>query len=111
MRVARNASASQILSQEFEGRSRNSGCEKRAAIRAVKPRRTCPQPGTAVKEAERSMVSRMKRRSAAGSVARIFCVASVCAGRRGWRRRWWRGASIYGDRVASVWNIVKYFVM
>src|SRR5438270_849543 len=40
-----------------------------AAMRAVRPRRTCPQPDTAVKEAERSMVSRMKRRSSKTSRA------------------------------------------
>jgi hypothetical protein len=35
----------------------------------VTPRRTCPQPETAVKAAERSIVSRMKRRSAKTSGA------------------------------------------
>ena len=37
-----------------------------AAARAVAPRITCPHPGTAVNDADRSMVSRMKRRSSAG---------------------------------------------
>ena len=70
------------------------GCcaANQAAASAVKPRTTCPQPGMAVKEAERSMVSRMKRRSAAGSGGRSAAgtgraerAAGGGGGNGGWR--------------------------
>ncbi len=62
MEMARMASESQTLSQANCDAWRAANT---AAARAVMPRRTCPQPETAVKAAERSMVSRMKRRSSA----------------------------------------------
>ena len=100
MTAARNASASQTLSHaaEFDWCAAS-----QAAASAVAPRMTCPQPGTAVKEAERSMVSRMKRRSAAGSGARsgVKRVGDGCAGRWEWRRRWWRGSGMREDRVSG----------
>ena len=57
-----------------------------AAPRAVRPRTTCPQPETAVNDAERSMVSRMKRRSPMGS-ASAARAGSGRVSRRKWRSR------------------------
>ncbi len=104
MTVARKASASQILShaEEFGWRAAS-----HAAARAVRPRMTCPQPGTAVKEAERSIVSRMKRRSSAGSGVRpAGGFAAVRVGKRrsrwGRRRRRWRGPGMaFSGSVSS----------
>ena len=66
MAAARRPSASQMRSQA-KGESWRAA--KAAAAMAVTPSRTCPQPETAVKAAERSMVSRMKRRSSTDSGA------------------------------------------
>ena len=76
-----------------------------AAARAVKPRKTCPQPETAVKAAVRSMVSRMKRRSAmAPGKTSVWvgefesagpCSARLCSAERRKRRtRWGRESNM-----------------
>jgi hypothetical protein len=82
MARATTASRSQTASHALElvGRAAIA-----AAASAVRPMATCPQPGVAVNEEERSMVSRMKRRS---SSARCGSGRERKCGRRmrsGWR--------------------------
>ena len=109
MSEARKASVSQIFShpEEFD-----CCAARQAAASAVRPRMTCPQPGTAVKEAERSMVSRMKRRSAAGSGGEsgTGVVGIGRSDRWGWRRRRWREPGIQ-ERIDRNGGDVEYFVV
>ena len=96
MAAARMPSASQMRSQVNGEIWRAASA---AAASAVEPRRTCPQPETAVKAEERSMVSRMKRRSSAtfgatrSGVGR--CPAEACSTERRKRRaRCGRGSNM-----------------
>src|SRR6201990_1470774 len=80
MQAETAASANQTAIQSAKARC----CDATSAAKsAVTPMATCPQPGTAVKEEARSIVSRMKRRlsiarswSAGGSSSRGF--SNVC---------------------------------
>src|ERR1700730_2531978 len=69
-----------------------------AATSPVIPIATPPHPGTAVKDAQRSMVSRIKRR---------FSIACWrCRGERNWDRR----SGSMAESIIPVPGSVKYFV-
>ncbi len=83
-----------------------------AAASAVTPIRTCPHPDTAVNAADRSIVSRMNRRSSAtsGAMSPPACHVKGRAERRNRRSRCGRGSNI-PTAYRSDLRIVKYFAM
>src|SRR5271157_6502682 len=95
---AHSAAASQVISQAL---AREGGGARHAVASAVKPIATPPHPGTAVKEAALSMVSRMKRRSS------MACALSGVGRKRRERTGPAQGMRVF---ILEVQNLVKYFV-
>src|SRR5271157_1798353 len=96
---AHSAAASQVISQAL---AREGGGARHAVASAVTPIATPPHPGTAVKEAALSMVSRMKRRSS---------MACTCSGAGRARRERTDPAHRMSVCIPKIKSFVKYFVI